>query len=401
MVRSRFINRLLGRSDKVEKEVLLDCLLEVTEERDLLAVVFDNISEAVLVFDEAEALRFANLHAGDWLDFEPAACLRKPMAAFLRHESVVGPVRDALRSGEPVEDLEVVLLGKKPRAVRMNVLPLLHQKGGFGGVFVFLLDVTEEKKRRAMVQEAKWLSTLNTFSASLAHEIRNPLNSMGIHAQLMRRKLGKQGDPELIRSLEIVQEEIHNLNDKLTGFLEAARPRKPQFESVSIHELIEETLKLMGPELEQAGVRPEYYPPTVHTTVFADRVDLRRALVNLIRNAIEAMPGGGRLILRSGVEGDRVSVSIEDSGKGIPEDLIDRVVELGFTTKDSGSGLGLAQVERCIREHFGKLEVDSIEGKGTVIRIDLPVLTQGRPLIEMTPPLESIGLSAEPVGRDV
>ncbi|MCA9413679.1 MAG: PAS domain-containing protein [Candidatus Omnitrophica bacterium] len=394
MVRSRFINRVLGRGEKVEKEVLLDCLLEVTEERDLLNVIFDSISEAVLVFDERENLRFANRNAGEWLDFEPAGCLRKPMRSFLHHHEVTDPIRKSLLNGEPVEGLEIAVLTKRPRAVRMNLLPLNDQEGRFGGVLVFLFDVTEEKKRLIQAQETKWLSSLNTFSASLAHEIRNPLNSMGIHAQLMRRKLAKDGDPEMIRSVDIIQEEIRNLNDKLTGFLEAARPRKPQFESISIHKLIKETLKLVGPELEEAGIEPEYYPPTVHTTVFADRVDLRRAFVNILRNAIEAMKKGGRLIIRGHTEGSRVLLSFEDTGKGIPEEDLQKIFELGYSTKDTGSGLGLAQVERCIREHFGKIEVESQEGKGTIIRIDLPVLTQGRRLLEMAPPLESIGLSA-------
>ncbi|MCA9433008.1 MAG: ATP-binding protein, partial [Candidatus Omnitrophica bacterium] len=121
---------------------------------------------------------------------------------------------------------------------------------------------------------------------------------------------------------------------------------------------------------------------------------LRRAFVNILRNAIEAMKKGGRLIIRGHTEGSRVLLSFEDTGKGIPEEDLQKIFELGYSTKDTGSGLGLAQVERCIREHFGKIEVESQEGKGTIIRIDLPVLTQGRRLLEMAPPLESIGLSA-------
>jgi len=396
MARSRFINRVLGRGEKVEKEVLLDCLLEVTEERDLLNVIFDNVSEAVLVVDETEALRFANLNAGEWLGFDPASSLRKRLSSFLRHDEVVDPIRTSLRNGDPVEGLEILVLSKKPRAVRMNLQPLSDQQGHFGGVLVFLLDVTEEKKRQAEAREAKWLSTLNAFSAGLAHEIRNPLNSMGIHAQLMRRKLSKNGDPELIRSVHIIEEEIQNLNEKLTGFLEAARPRKPQFESISIHNLLEETLKLVGPELEQAGIKPEYYPPIVHTTVFADRVDLRRAFVNILKNAIEAMPEGGRLIVRSRTEGPRVLLSFADTGKGMTPEVLEKVFELGYSTKDTGSGLGLAQVERCVREHFGKIDVDSREGEGTTIRIELPVHTQGRRLIEMAPPLETLYMAEKP-----
>ena len=102
MVRSQFINRVLGRSEKIDKEVLLDCLLEVAEERDLLSLIFDSISEAVLVLDEKERLRFANRNAGEWLDFDPAGSLRKEMSSFLLHDEVSEPIKKSLRTGETV-----------------------------------------------------------------------------------------------------------------------------------------------------------------------------------------------------------------------------------------------------------------------------------------------------------
>lgn len=390
-MREGFISRVLGRHEKVDKQVLLDCLLEVAEERDLLSLIFDNMIEGVLVFDEREALRFANRRAGDLLDFSPEQCLFREMDTFLGDEEIAGPLRRSLRSGEGIKDLEVLLLVRnKPMAFLLEIAPFSDQEERFGGVLVFILDITKEKRAEAQQVETKRLSALASLSASLAHEIRNPLNSMAIHAQILKRKLVDEKRKELLRPVEIIHEEIQNLNEKLTGFLDAARPRQPQFAPVSVHELLEETLTLMRPELEAAGIEPEYYPPTVHTTVFADRIDLRKAFVNMIKNSLEAMKDGGRLVIRIHVDNDTVLITIRDTGSGIDMETLDRIFELGFTTKDIGSGLGLAQVERCIREHFGRIEVQSEPGKGTLFRIRLPVFTQGQRLIAMGPaPVEA------------
>jgi signal transduction histidine kinase len=382
-MRTGFISRILGKQAKLDKEILLDCLLEVAEERDLLNLIFDGMTEGVLVFDEAEILRFANRRAGELLAFTAADSLRRPMESFLRDPEIAEPIRRCLRTGEPVKGAEAVLLDSAPRALRMEIVPLYDERGRFGGALVMVLEVTEQKKREAELRETKRLATLATLSASLAHEIRNPLNSMGIHVQLLERLLRKQGAADLLKTTTIIREEIANLNERLTRFLDAARPRQPQFETVSVHELLEEVLKLLAPELELAGVKTEYFPPPVYISLFGDRIDLRRAFVNIVKNAIEAMPEGGDLIIRAKVESDTLIVEFEDTGAGISAAVLDRILEIGFTTKNTGSGLGLAQVDRCIREHSGELHISARKGGGTRIQIRLPVLKQGRRLLGM------------------
>lgn len=386
-MRTGFISRILGKHDKIQKQVLLDFLEEISEERDLLSQLFETMTEGVLVFDHERRLRFANPRAGQLLDIDPVQCLDKEASSFLQDEAIRKPLIQSLHTGRPVVALETATLTRDgPRALRIDTLPVDQSGKRFKGTLVFLRDVTEEKQRDSERRENKRLAALATLSASLAHEIRNPLNSMGIHAQLLERKARREGDEESLESLKVIGEEIRSLNEKLSGFLEAARPRKPQFASVSLHGLLEETLALMRPELEAAGIAPEYYPPSVHTTVFADRADLRQAFVNVLKNAIEAMGSGGHLKIRV-LEGDStVTILFEDTGSGIDPEILDRIYEIGFSTKDVGSGLGLAQVDRCVREHFGTLNIESKPGKGTTVRIALPVLTQGKRLLEMAPP---------------
>lgn len=384
-MRTGFISRILGKQAKLDREVLVDTLQEVAEERDLLNLIFEEMAEGVLVFDSQEVLRFANRRAGELLGFDHRLCLHKSLAGFVQDEDIIKPIRACLRSGEERKGVEAILIQEEPRAVRLEIVPLFGERGHFEGVLVMILEITEEKRHKAEKRESKRLTALATLSASLAHEIRNPLNSMGIHVQLLERNLRKQGLKDLLKTTAIIRDEIQNLNERLSRFLDAARPRRPQFEEVSVHSLIEETLDLMRPELIKAGIHTEYYPPGVHSTFFVDRVDLRRAFVNIIKNAIEAMPEGGTLTIRIREDSDWIVIEVEDNGAGIPEDIHDHILELGFTTKDTGSGLGLAQVDRCIREHSGTLDIHPRKGGGTSIHIRLPVLSQGKRLLGLTP----------------
>ena len=235
-MRTGFIKRVLGRHEKVGKQVLLDCLAQLSDERDLLGLIFDHMREGVLVLDNRECLRFANGRAGDLLDFDPAFCVGKEISSFLRHDEFAVSLKSSLRSEEPLDEMDVLTVhGNRPCALRIETTPVSGKKGRFGGVLVFVTDVTEQKRQEAERRETRRLSALASLSASLAHEIRNPLNSMGIHAQLLGRKLKETGDEELLKPVHIIQEEIRKLNDRLTGFLDAARPRQPKFEPVSLH----------------------------------------------------------------------------------------------------------------------------------------------------------------------
>jgi signal transduction histidine kinase len=400
-MRTGFISRILGKQAKLDKEILLDCLLEVAEERDLLNLIFDGMTEGVLVLDEQEALRFANRRAGELLNFDVKDHLRRPLGSFLSEPEIIDPIRSCLRTGENVREDEVIILHRLPgrettsaphhelRALRIEIEPFnitgaVHETSLRMGALVMLLEVTEQKKREAELRETKRLAALATLSASLAHEIRNPLNSMSIHVQLLERQLKKQGREDLVKTTTIIRDEITNLNDRLTRFLDAARPRKPQYETLSVHALLEETLALLKPELLQADITTKYYAPSVHTTLFGDRIDLSRAFVNILKNAIEAMPDGGTLTITTQIELGYVVIEFRDTGQGIPADIIERVLELGFSTKDTGSGLGLAQVDRCIREHFGDLQINPQKGGGTLIRIRLPVVSVGKQLLPLS-----------------
>jgi signal transduction histidine kinase len=236
------------------------------------------------------------------------------------------------------------------------------------------------------------------LAASVAHEIGNPLNALHIHLQLMERELKKLKNDEwpvtaggrfaapgvsppsfreisqkLSQYLEVAKGEINRLDYIITQFLQAIRPAAPQLKLVSFNEIAEKTLDLLKPELTNRGLTVKTRLARRLPAAPVDATQLQQVLVNLIKNAMQAMTRGGTLTLQTGEAAEGVWVSVIDTGGGIPQEQINRIFEPFFTTKKKGTGLGLMIVQRIVRAHGGKIEVESHAGRGTTFRVWLPL----------------------------
>ncbi|MEW5803330.1 MAG: ATP-binding protein [bacterium] len=225
------------------------------------------------------------------------------------------------------------------------------------------------KTQEQLIQSSR-LSALGQLAAGVAHEIRNPLTSIRILIHALMEKLS----PEDIRreDIEVIENEIERINQIIKQFLDFARPRKPKMEGVDINKLILDTLLLLSHELmeQEVYIEKELLPlPCLP----ADREQIRQIFLNLILNAVQAMPGGGRLKVSTAQKDSLVIVSFQDEGKGIPDDIKEKLFEPFFTTKEEGIGLGLSITRRIVEDHRGKIEVESAEGEGTTFSIMLPV----------------------------
>jgi signal transduction histidine kinase len=216
------------------------------------------------------------------------------------------------------------------------------------------------------------LAALGRLTSGVAHEIKNPLNAMVIHVALLRQKLADAG-PEARGYLDVLDEEIRRLDRVVQGFLTFTRPEELQLDYVRLDEVIKEVLRLVSGEAGKKGIDVETDIPDDLPPVHGDRELLQQAFLNLMLNACEAMPEGGRLgvMTRRGGNG-RVEVDIEDSGMGISSDQLPKIFDLYYTTKDGGSGIGLSLVYRIVQLHDGDVEVDSTQGDGSRFTIKLP-----------------------------
>jgi two-component system, sporulation sensor kinase E len=171
----------------------------------------------------------------------------------------------------------------------------------------------------------------------------------------------------------VAKGEIHRLDYIVTQFLQAIRPAPLQLKTVSLNDVVEKTLELLRPEIENRGVTVNTKLSRNLTATPVDATQLQQVLVNLVKNAMQAMTTGGTLTLQTGETGDDVWVSVSDTGGGIPQEQINRIFEPFYTTKKKGTGLGLMIVQRIVRAHDGRIELESNVGRGTTFRIWLPL----------------------------
>lgn len=228
-------------------------------------------------------------------------------------------------------------------------------------------------QRRTAVAER--LAAVGTLAAGLAHEVRNPLNSATLQLQVLRRRLERgQNTPEkLLPVVEIVHDEIRRLDRLVSDFLAFARPNPLTLSPMELAELAQSVLAQLRPEVQAAGVRVESRLDGDRGLIEGDRERLRQVLINLMRNAVEAMAATGG-VLTVGVRGDSegfVEALVEDTGPGIAEDA--PIFDAFYTTKEAGTGLGLAIVHRIVHEHGGTIQFESRAGR-TCFTLRFPAL---------------------------
>jgi PAS domain S-box-containing protein len=233
-------------------------------------------------------------------------------------------------------------------------------------------DVTGEQEMLQRTMRAERLAAVGTLAAGLAHEVRNPLNSALLQLEVLRRRMERIGGKEketLAPIVALVEDEIRRLEHLVSDFLSFARPRPLELRATDLLELFESVVSFGTPELEAAEIVVSIDVPADLPSLYVDRERLRQVLQNLVRNAIEAMAGGGRLTLRARAVDGVLEIDVADTGPGFARET--PVFDAFFTTKQKGTGLGLSIVHRIVSDHGGTLRVRSRPGD-TCFTISLP-----------------------------
>ncbi len=227
------------------------------------------------------------------------------------------------------------------------------------------------KKAEAQLIRSEKLAALGQLAAGIAHEIRNPLTSINILIHSLAQNLPSENPQK--EDFRVIEEELHRINEIVEQFLRFAKPAPPHLEKTNLLSLFEETLQLLKPQMEQQHIVLKKRFQTL-PKILVDREQIKQAILNLLLNAIQAMPEGGLLTLTSGKSenGEWLYVSIQDSGMGIPTENMSKLFDPFFSTKEGGIGLGLSIAHRIIDQHQGKIEVESTPYQGTTFTLWIP-----------------------------
>jgi PAS domain S-box-containing protein len=375
------LDRVLGRIDALDSVNLANLVQRLARERGLFEDIFNTLQEGVLVIGSDGRIEYANTAAQDLIGLGGDDL---PGQTLWRFVPGLRPSLEPALDGQGVATLPVVarefeLTYPEPRSVRLYMVPFRGEgKGAPRRFAVILSDVTRDKQTTEARIETERTSSLRLLAAGVAHELGNPLNSLTIHLQLIERRLKKlKVAPErdaaaLADSIDICQEEVRRLDGIITHFLEAIRPRPPDLTETNLAEVLNEVLHFQHDEFADRGIRVEAETRDDLPPVMADRNQLKQVFFNIVKNAVEAMQPGGELRIRSHADDDNVYLLFGDSGAGIKQEDLLRLFQPYHTTKSDGHGLGLMIVQRIMREHGGQVGVESKEGVGTVVTLQLP-----------------------------
>jgi two-component system, sporulation sensor kinase E len=380
----KFIHKALEKLGKMDIDQIRALIVRMSEENDLLGMLLESMTDGIIVTDREHRVMLYNKSAERLFPFSVDDIMERVLWDCMADRELATFFSANLRNQERVSDREFTLDGGPPRILSVSLLPLV-KGGSVQGNVVHIEDVTEKRSKEARLRRAESLASLTTLAAGVAHEIKNPLGSMGIHLQLIQKKVaGKEciEAKDIEQHLSVIGEEVDRLNRIVVDFLFAVKPMDTRLEDGDVNRVIGELLEFVRPELDQAGVKIESKLSATLPLLRIDTRYIKQALLNLIKNAVAAMPGGGLLKVETVRSGEDVLVRISDSGMGIPEEIMDKIFEPYFTTKPFGTGLGLTIVFKIVKEHFGDISVSSRVGEGTTVTLALPVPQNEKILID-------------------
>jgi PAS domain S-box-containing protein len=260
-------------------------------------------------------------------------------------------------------------------------LDFIQERGTPIGALLTMRDVESVRRIENEIEISRRLSASGRLTRGVAHEVKNPLNAMAVHLQLLQNKL-QQDDPETRRYMDIIGNEIHRLDRVVQILVDFTRPRDLRLEEVDLRKLLEDVSLLAAPDAARHGVR--LVREVREEDALIVRVDsdlIKQAILNLVLNGVQSMKEGGTLTLAARRDGEMILAEVRDQGCGIPPEAQEKIFELYYTTKgdQGGSGIGLAQTYQIMQWHYGSVQFDSIVGAGTTFRLRLPTAAAVKP----------------------
>jgi PAS domain S-box-containing protein len=290
---------------------------------------------------------------------------------FPAHHPIRGVLRFAGDEIEPAEGKEMLIEGKDgPRRIGVSA-QAIRERGARMGTLVTLRDVETIERIGSQLQVSERLAALGRVTAGVAHEVKNPLNSMRLWLEVLKANMPT--DPEPQQAVKMLDSEIDRLDRAVKTFLNFTKPVEIKLEETDLRGILEEVLEAARPSIAKAGLELHVDLPAEFLTVMLDRQLIHQAVVNLILNACDFTDPGGRITLTLRRSGEFAVIGVADSGRGIPPEDQKKIFQLFFTTRPGGTGIGLANTFRFVQLHNGRIDFETEAGRGTTFRVELPL----------------------------
>ncbi|HEX4946210.1 MAG TPA: ATP-binding protein, partial [Blastocatellia bacterium] len=351
---------------------------EIEIMRDQMRQVINNLPERLLLLDREQRVMMASPEAEQLLlsahnsngKSAPQTLRGALLSDVLSQEHpLMSLTRRAFSARQPREETLTLPTPEDAEHKLLASVQVFEERGQLAGALLTLRDFESLKRLETQLDYATRLAALSRITSGVAHEVKNPLHAMVLHLELLRAKVDAGRDPS--KHLDVLTSEVNRLNRVVQTFLDFTRPVQLQTRKYDANELLREVL-LLAPLTPDGPINVETNCTEEPLWIEADIDLLKQGLLNIIINACQAMPDGGTLTLATARQNNHVEICIGDTGVGIPEDVREKIFNLYFTTKEKGSGIGLAQAFRAVQMHSGSIDVESEVGKGTRFKITLP-----------------------------
>jgi len=351
---------------------------QMRDSREIFSALKDNVDQlmsklqdGLMLFTRESQVVLVSAPVERFLGTPRGALLGRTAKDLFSSETPLGvAVLEAFERRRPLSGEFTAAAGRR---VQVS-LDFVQEKSTQIGALLIMRDAESVRRIGDEIEMSRRLSASGRVTGGVAHEVKNPINAIVLHLQLLQNKLA-QLDPDTRRHMDIIGSEIHRLDRVVQTLVDFMRARELHLMEVDLRRLLDEVVMLATPDAEQHGVNLIRDMPDEPLPVKADVDFMKQALLNVVLNGIQAMPEGGELTISAHREESMVVAEVRDRGMGIAQEVQDKIFELYFTTKKDGNGIGLAQTYQILQWHYGSVEFESREGEGTTFRFRLPAAT--------------------------
>ncbi|MBN2191112.1 MAG: PAS domain S-box protein [Candidatus Aureabacteria bacterium] len=371
----KFINKLIQNLEKIDKIDVEKYFINLSREKGFLESIFNNLNEGIIVISSKGTIAFLNSEAKSILGIFSEEYKGRHMQDVIKDESFLSSIPLNVKTPYSVIDKEITVNQPRKSLINVNVIPF--DDNNLSGMVIVLKDITAKKKMEEDTKQSKLVETFSHLAAGIAHEIGNPLNSLNIHLQLIDRETKKSKTGRNVSEhVSICRNEIKRLDEIINRFLLALRSSEKPKERKNVNKIISSIVKLMQPEFNSRKINFTTSLSKNLPDTLLNEGEIKQLVINVLKNAIQSIDHArGEISISTLQEPYYILINIRDNGSGISDGIKQKIFEPFFSTKESGSGLGLLIASRIVSEHKGTLELESSKNKGTLIKIRLPVKT--------------------------